>query len=258
VCRAVAIKSGLPLQFVVKEFHVFGILSQITAETSEREDFVFKGGTALNKAYLAGVQRFSEDLDFDLQAGSMGELWEFCRSLSGRIGGYRMREMRRVRKTVQFYCEYDSQLGGIDHVRVDVSLKKIIVSAPLAHPPIKSDYAGLLVSGIATYALEDLVARKLNALRERGEGKDFYDAYAALPKCGRMKLPVEKMLESEGQKEGFSEFVEDCILKVQKSDARKLRALTNPFIPASIRPRDWRTLKEELVIILGRKLPDSE
>ncbi|MBI4162878.1 MAG: nucleotidyl transferase AbiEii/AbiGii toxin family protein, partial [Candidatus Aenigmarchaeota archaeon] len=61
--RALSAKHGLPLQFVIKEFHVIALLGKIM-ENMGNEQIIFKGGTALNRCFAAGISRFSEDLDF--------------------------------------------------------------------------------------------------------------------------------------------------------------------------------------------------
>ena len=67
VCRSIAVRNGLPLQFVFKEFHIINIIGEIAgAAFSSKNPLVLKGGTALNKVYLKKLQRFSEDIDFDL------------------------------------------------------------------------------------------------------------------------------------------------------------------------------------------------
>jgi len=254
VCRAIAVQYGLPLQFVVKEFHVFEVLGQVTALAVPSRGFVFKGGTALNKVYLGGLQRFSEDLDFDLDAGSRAELRGFCKSLSERITGYMISGFRQVKDTVQFYCAYESPFGGMDHVRVDVALKKVIAQNPLALRPAVSFYTQRSVAGFYVYSLEDLVARKMCALMVRCEGKDVYDVYNALPLCGRLQGAIGKMLESEGSRLSPEEFLGRTVKAVRKSDPRKLRNLTNPFIPSGSRPKDWLELKNDLILRLERML----
>ncbi len=53
VCRVMAVRHGLPLQFVFKEFHLMNVIGEIaTAISNEPDVLVFKGGTALNKIYL--------------------------------------------------------------------------------------------------------------------------------------------------------------------------------------------------------------
>jgi len=68
--RKIAASTGLGLQYVLKEARVFDIWKRLSPivmsrKVRSRAILVCKGGTALNKIYLAGVQRFSEDLDFD-------------------------------------------------------------------------------------------------------------------------------------------------------------------------------------------------
>jgi len=69
--RRVAARTGLGLQYVLKEarvFDIWGRLSSLTFSDRVRDQAVIvcKGGTALNKIYFHGVQRFSEDLDLDI------------------------------------------------------------------------------------------------------------------------------------------------------------------------------------------------
>jgi predicted nucleotidyltransferase component of viral defense system len=252
VCRAISAKSALPLQFVVKEFHVFEVLSQVCAHAGGSEDFVFKGGTALNKVYLSGMQRFSEDLDFDFECKGRDGLEKFCTALAGGISGYEIGKMRHVRDTLQFDCGFALPWGGRDNVRIDVAPKKILLAGKLKILPAKSDYAGVSAAGVFVYPLEDLVARKMNALRTRGEGKDYFDVYSALPKCGKMNEAIKLMLESEGVELTPAEFLDEIRVKNGKADAKKLRASTNAFIPAQARPADWRVLPLELNAMIGK------
>jgi predicted nucleotidyltransferase component of viral defense system len=260
VCRAIAAQHGLPLQYVVKEYHVFDVLGRITMETAPEKNAVFKGGTALNKVFLGGVQRFSEDLDFDLDARTPAEAREWSKQLAAKLEHgegnrekeYGITEFRRVGGTIQFYCVFESVLGGRDHVRVDVAPKKIVSAKPVEVKTAKSDFTQQFVTGFAVYSLEDLTARKLHALATRCEGKDVYDVFNALPSCGAMRKPIEKMLESEGESGSAKDFLDKAIRRLRGADARKLRNITNPFIPSSKRPRDWGELKNDLELKLEK------
>lgn len=254
VCRTIAIQYGLPLQFVVKEFHVFDVLGQVAALVGPSSRFVFKGDTALSKVYLGRLQRFSEDLDFDSGTGSASETLRYCRQIAGKLSGYKITEFRRVRGTVQFYCTYENHSGGQDHVRVDVAAKEIISEKPVVVRPAVSSYAQLSVTGFYVYQLEDLVARKMHALMSRAEGKDFYDVYNALPFCGEMGGAIQNMLASEKLAEEPGDFLEKTIMVVNEADYKKLCKLTNPFIPAGNRPKNWLELKNDLTMKLERLL----
>jgi predicted nucleotidyltransferase component of viral defense system len=254
VCRFIAVRYGLPLQFVVKEFHLMNVLGQIAEFVSSRQNLlVFKGGTALNKVYLQKMQRFSEDADFDLVTRTAKkDLLKFCKELAYHIEGYEIEEFRRVGGTMQFYCTYENPLGGKDHVRIDVAPKKLITSKRVESRTAVSEFTQASVSGIIIYSIEDLTARKLNALAERAEGKDVYDVNAALPLCSTatLRVAIERMLESEGAKETAPSFMEKVLRSLEKANSKKLRNLTNPFIPVAYRPRSWEELKNNLLLKL--------
>ena len=237
---------------MVKEFYVFDVLGQIATLTAPAKNLVFKGGTALNKVYLGKLQRFSEDLDFDLDGESMAETRSYCERLAKGLVGYKISDLRKVRNTIQFECEYENLLGGTNHVRVDVAAKRIITEKPPLIKPAVSDYTGRYVTGFYVYSMEDLVARKMNALRDRCEGKDIYDVYSALPLCGKMEAAISKMLISEKSRDSFTEFVQKTLERLRTADHKKLRNLTNPFIPVGNRPKDWLELKNDLVMRLER------
>ncbi len=254
ICRTIAIRYGLPLQFVFKEFHLMNVIAHTSTFVSKHPDsLVFKGGTALNKVYLQKTQRFSEDADFDLvMENSRMHLLKFSRELADSLEEYRIEEFRKVHSTLQFYCTYTTPLGGADHVRIDIAPKKLLTAKPLARLQITSTFTHSSVTGISMYSIEDLTARKMNALASRSEGKDMYDVHAALPMCSKkvLKKAIISMLESEGAKEGADEFVYRAINNVKKSDIKKLRNLTNPFIPAMYRPKSWEELKNDMLMQL--------
>ncbi len=251
ICRAIAIRYGLPLQFIFKEFHLMDVVSQIAAFVIKEPNLlVFKGGTALNKVYLQGIQRFSEDADFDLVTENANrELLGFCERLAGELTGYKIAEFRKVRSTMQFYCTYETPLGGMDHVRIDVSPKRLLVAKPLENRQIISEFTQSSTSGIRVYSIEDLTARKMNALVTRTEGKDLYDVHAALPMCSKnvLRTAIRLMLESEGVDKNVDLFLQKAVARIRKSDSKKLRSLTNPFIPAVNRPKSWEELRNDLL-----------
>lgn len=255
VCRIIAVRYGLPLQFVIKEFHLMDVLGRIAEFTSRQQgSLVFKGGTALNKIYIQKTQRFSEDLDFDLVTKNAGRgLGGFSRELADGIDGYEITEFRRVRGTLQFYCMYELPEGGVDHVRVDIAPKRLLIAKPVENGTAISEFTHASVSGVTVYSIEDLTARKLNALADRGEGKDVYDVYIALPLCSKkvLRKAIALMLQSEGAHGGAEEFMQNMVGSLEKVDSGKLRNLTNPFIPVPHRPKNWEELKKDLLARLG-------
>ena len=254
ICRTIAIRYGLPLQFVFKEFCLMDVISQISSIAIQKHSpLVLKGGTALNKVYLQKMQRFSEGADFDLVTNnSSQELYEFSRKLASEINGYEIEDLRRVRSTIQFYCMYETPLGGKDHVRIDIASKKLLTAKSLENNTIISEFTHSSVSGIPIYSIEDLTARKMHALADRAEGKDLYDVHMALPMCSKkvLKTAIGLMLKSEGEEGTVDLFMQRLIARLKKSDPKKMRNVTNPFIPAASRPKSWEELKNDLLAML--------
>jgi predicted nucleotidyltransferase component of viral defense system len=254
ICRTIAVRSGLPLQFVFKDLHLMNILSKLAAAApSESNSLVFKGGTALNKVYIGGMQRFSEDVDFDLiSKTTIHDALSFSKGLASALDEYDVNEFRRIGNMVQFYCKYETPLGGRDNVRIDISPKPLIIAKPLEIRKIESEFTHSSVTGLKIYAVEDLTARKMNALASRDEGKDLYDVSIALPLCSIkvLRKAVMCMLESEGRSITVPEFVSRLKERVKKSNVARLRNFTNPFIPIDRRPKDWGELKNNLLLKL--------
>ncbi|MFH0713571.1 MAG: nucleotidyl transferase AbiEii/AbiGii toxin family protein [Candidatus Micrarchaeota archaeon] len=254
ICKTIAMRKGLSLQFVIKEFQVFDVLGQIAMETAASKELVFKGGTALNAVYLHDKQRFSEDLDFDLVDANVPQTVKYADKLAKTMTGFEIGEFRRVRQTVMFECSFESPLGGRDHVRVDICGKKLITANPIVIGSAKSTFTDRFVTGFYVYSFDDLVARKMNALRDRTEGKDVFDVYNSLPQCENILVAIEKALKSEGSDETVEQFLEETLSAVKKLNVKKASQLTNSFIPSPSRPRSWEELKNSLLMELQKIL----
>ena len=63
--RRAALNKGLSLNYVSKEDKISNLLEQLSNVLDE--NFILKGGTAINRAYLSKKEynRFSEDIDID-------------------------------------------------------------------------------------------------------------------------------------------------------------------------------------------------
>ena len=250
--KSLAAKAGLSKQFTFKEFKIFEALSALFRANSEhRLDFVFKGGTALNKAYFAGSQRFSEDIDFDFfskeaRAKKISRLTSLARSITGfTVQGPWIR-----RDTVRFNLGY-SFIGRPDHVRLEFSIGKLSITLhPIALADLSFDITGNTLGRIPCYSLDDMVARKFNALRTRTEGKDVWDCFHGIPKTKELKKAIRLAMESEGISLSVDEAVSGAIKRLEKADPKKMMNATNPYVPLRLRPKDW----EEAIMGVIREL----
>ena len=156
-----AASAGMGLNFVVKEAFLFELM-----ETMSGEDFILKGGTAINKGYLKGHQRFSEDLDYDTEC-SKEEAKKRIKLLKWPI-----KKEFFTKNSIGFMMQYE--FGNIrDAVRLDISFG---IKGKFEKRQAISDF--IPVSKIAyMYSLEELVQQKEQAFEERLEWKDLYDLY---------------------------------------------------------------------------------
>ena len=117
---------------------------------------------------------------------------------------------------------------------------------PVANENVVSDITGNVLYGAPVYSLDDLVARKMNALRTRTEGKDVWDCHHAIPKTKKLKDAISHALLSEKLSLSAEEALGQTIAKLGKIDPKRIMKLTNPYIPASLRPNDWQSVVDEL------------
>ncbi len=209
--REYAAKAGLGFQFTVKEAFLFELMELFT-----EKGFVLKGGTAINKGYLPGHQRFSEDLDYDTDCRK-GAVEEFVRSL-----GWRIRKEFYTKHSIGFMLAYSFN-GVEDAVKVEISFG---VKGPHEKRKAASDF--LPVSKrVEMYALEELNAQKEGAILDRREWKDLYDLYwmwKLYPKEFRIR-----------DKKAFLEVIGK--LQVPKT--------ANAYIPSTKRP-NWEEVRENM------------
>ncbi len=117
------------------------------------------------------------------------------------------------------------------------------------------DHSGFIndrIAGVTVYGLEDLLARKLNALKDRAEGKDIFDSYngLAIADIKKLKKAMPVALEDGSHKLTLEEFIDSISAKLNSVDAKKVQKLTNQYIPVRNRPTSWKimisTLRDRL------------
>lgn len=159
--RNYAANAGLGLQFIVKEAFLFEL-----AEVLEGYKFVLKGGTAINKVYLPGHQRFSEDLDYDTNE-SKEKVTEIIRSLEWDV-----KREYFMGRSIGFLLGYE--FAGIkDAVKADFSFS---IKGTYERKQMTSDFLPIS-KRIDVYLLNELVLQKERAFENRIEWKDLYDLY---------------------------------------------------------------------------------
>lgn len=209
--REYAAKAGLGFQFTVKEAFLFELM-----ELFAEKEFVLKGGTAINKGYLQGHQRFSEDLDYDTDY-KKSEAEEFVRSL-----GWEIKKEFHSRHSIGFMMAYS--FNGVD----DAVKAEISFGVKGDHEKRKAVSDFLPVSKrVEMYTFHELNAQKEEAILDRREWKDLYDLYW-MREVGQNEFRIRN-------RKAFTDALEK--LQVPKT--------ANAYIPGTKR-LNWEETKEKM------------
>ena len=147
---------------------------------------VFKGGTYL--WFFHGLRRFSEDLDFTLDAGSRSE--EIPEKVSHGLELFGIGNSLKVTKAknalsfrISAEGPLNTQLADRCIVYVDLSMRETVVKETV---PIKLDFPeyGLPVKHMLGMNLEEVGAEKVRAMLTRKKSRDIYDLYYLIDKKG--------------------------------------------------------------------------
>ena len=253
ILRILSLKTGLSLNYISKEEHLSDLLANLSEILSDQ--YVLKGGTALNRIYLSkmGVNRFSEDLDIDyLSKEPVDTRIRNIKEAMKLVRGFDIKEPRLMHRTLRFDCRYVNEIGHADVVKVEYYMSH--ESADAAENPKKVLISSPYVPGspalFNSYSLTDLLAMKLAALYGRTEGKDMYDLFYGL-EADYDKSKLGKALEiqlrfykiDKTREELFEALSQKLDQAVKKSEY--IGNSTNHYIPAKLRP-DWQVFIKTL------------
>jgi predicted nucleotidyltransferase component of viral defense system len=183
---------------IEQDYAISWFLSGIYADDVLSKAFVFKGGTALRKAYFPNY-RFSEDLDFTVR--------EEHKFLDERGLGLRLKnvtntvretsgisfELISLEKTREIFGEeaYEGKVeyagpmgkraGSLPRIKLDITFYENIIfptnSRSLIHHYSDSD---ICVRNIEVYSIEEVLAEKLRSILQRTRPRDVYDLWRLL------------------------------------------------------------------------------
>ncbi len=246
ILKYTAARTGLGLNYIDKEEKISLLLSQLWGIFGEKA--ILKGGTTLNRVYLAkiGAARFSEDIDIDYFNGNVETSAKEIIDGMKKIKDFNVKGPRILHRTFRFDCYYINTLGSRDRVKVEFYLSRppyVEAEVELVKSPFIDSYPTMF----RVYSLEDLLAKKIVALYNRMEGKDIYDVFHTF----NMVFEMEKFLKALDLNTKFyrieGDFWGELISKLSqaKKNVRQIGNSANHFIPKALRP-NWEELIESL------------
>ncbi len=226
--RRLAAKEGLSLNYIAKD----EMISKILLSLQEFDDIILKGGTAINRVYLKN-KRFSEDLDFDLlfkEAGSTA--LSRANEIINRIGSFDIGRPRRMKDTIRYDISYLNPLNHKDKIRLEFN--PIKRAGNYGKKIVNFGFVPYDSSMLNVYDIEELIRHKVDCIKDRMEGKDFFDLYYLLEYPHR-PLKISK---------------DDAKTILQRIDAaeKQIKSIVNVinhYIPKDRRP-SWDIFLEEI------------
>ena len=234
----------VPLHILELDYIQSIILKHIYLRT---DTLVFKGGTCLRKVHK--INRFSEDLDFNILKGDPKETLEHGIKGLERTG-------------------IDAELSHFDD-RKDVCLAKIRYSGPLyqgtslSRGSIQIDISKHVVHrepewrttmenypDVGTYSMkimhpQEILAEKFRSLVQREMPRDLYDIFFILKKGARTRLDVINAKLSEVGAEPMDSHADaiECYTITDEQWSRDLR-------PLILRVPDLQSIRSEIMRML--------
>jgi predicted nucleotidyltransferase component of viral defense system len=175
--RKVAARQGVPQAIVEKDFALSAALFSLS-ESELSKKIVFKGGTAIKKAYFPDA-RFSEDLDFTVLGIEPDKVLPLLKkAIDGKeIGGitFERIEEERTSAGIKASIRFAGPLKHPQRIRFDFSFRNNLVGKPAIK--IMVDEFGFEGPGLLVLSLDEILAEKLHALCSRAAPRDMYDIW---------------------------------------------------------------------------------
>lgn len=166
--------------FAELDYRLVKTLQALYSDDFLSKRLCMKGGTAINKLYLAGTSRLSVDLDFNHLGFKEGVLKE-KRDIRELIVGLLKKQdnsydvhYERPYGLTRIKARYKTVGGTAQNFKIEISH---VERFPIISPVKKQIKTPDGLAGVLTYTLEELTATKLRALLERFKGRDVYDLY---------------------------------------------------------------------------------
>jgi len=225
--RRLAAENELSLNFIYKDL----MISKALFGLQGNDKLILKGGTAINRIYLKDKKRFSEDLDFDyvFNGSPKGAIPNLKNMVSG-LSDFNIARTRIMNQTVRFDAYFVNPLNIRDRVMLEFRITK----KAKAYDKTVVNY-GFVPSDsslVNVYVLEALFKQKLECVKNRRDGKDFYDLYYMADMC---KIKITKT--------EVREIIER--LNLSPREIRDVSNSTNHYIRRMLRP-EWETFINEL------------
>ncbi len=198
---------------IERDYVISWFLSGIYADSVLLQAFVFKGGTALRKAYFPSY-RFSEDLDFTVKANHeiteevLNSSLQNAAKTASKLSGisFDLVSLEKTREVfgeeayegkVEYVGPMGKRAGSLPRIKLDITFYEKIIF-PVKSRLLIHNYTDkeACVRNIEVYSIEEVLAEKLRSILQRTRPRDVYDLW-------RLLSQDEYSFDSQKLVEGF-------------------------------------------------------
>ena len=199
---------GVPETTIERDYVQNWFLNELYSNTG---NLIFKGGTAIRKAYIRDY-RFSDDLDFTLANEMSREdlvvFIEKTRDNTRKKVGIDFEDvfdLVEVANGWKALLHYHSSLTRNFRIKIKLDITKFNlekVFLPLEERTMFHNFSDSCKTKLIIYSLDEIMAEKMRALFDRGWPRDFYDVYRLWDIADmNISVPIfEKKCEFKGVK----------------------------------------------------------
>lgn len=223
--RKLAAKEGLSLNYIAKD----EMISRILESLQGFDDIILKGGTAINRVYLKN-KRFSGDIDLDLIfKGDVKQAILRTKEIIRKLKEFDIARPRIMKKTIRYDLFYVNALNHKDKIRLEFSVIK--KASDYNKKIINFGFVPFNSSLLNIYNIETIIMHKIDCIKNRIEGKDFFDIYYLIDlQHKHIKFSKEKIIKR---------------ISFEENEIKSVANIINHYIPKEERP-DWSIFLEEL------------
>ena len=182
--QRLANREKLALGTLEKDYVITEVLKALFQVPTLTEILVFKGGTALRKAYFQDW-RYSEDLDFTVKHDMEKEQlrqeldkWHQQVSLATQVQ-LTTKMIHKPDGYARVRTQFIGPLSYPSMIFMDLSFDEPLCLEPTLRNVLTAPFQPG-EQKVLTYPLEELLAEKIRSLRERGKSRDYYDVWRLL------------------------------------------------------------------------------
>jgi len=225
----------IQLRQVEQDLIISRALVELYRQEKIRNNYVFRGGTALNKLILKTAARYSEDIDLvQKNAEPIGETITVIRNVLDSWLGIPKRKL--TERSAKLIYRYRSEEGVLAKLKIEINITEHYHLYEYVNIPFMMDsqwFQGR--SSITTYDIDELMGSKLRALYQRRKGRDLFDIWLMLK---NNMIDISRVI---------SVFQEHC----KRSNETIKRALFEKSLFEKSLHKDFR---EEMSILLNKNM----